>query len=176
MMPKYIIGSIISNIYRFLHIYPNSDPIIGFVVPAAKNEKWWKAPAFAFTTMAVFDYFTSGIGVWTIVTSTTYAAIALILHLEMKGKKSGLKLFASRGAIGILLFDAITGPGMSTIIFKQDFFTTTIMQIPFTIMHLISGIFAITIISPFLDPQVSKEINAAISNLKNQIYTPRPET
>jgi hypothetical protein len=175
MTPKYIIGSIISNIYRFLHIFPNSDPIIGFVVPAAKNEKWWKAPTFAFTTMAVFDYFTSGIGIWTIVTSSTYAIIALILHLEMKRKKPGLKLFVTRGIFGILLFDIITGPGMSTIIFKQDLLTTIIMQIPFTIMHLISGIFAITIISPFLDMQASKEINTALSNLKNTIVTLRLE-
>ena len=174
MPPKYIIGALLSNIYRALRIFPNSDPVIGFVLPAAKNEKWWKAPAFAFATMFTFDYFTSGIGLWTIVTSATYAAIALGLHLEMKGKKTGLKLFLSRGTAGIIAFDLITGPGMSTILFRQDLLTTTLMQIPFTITHLFSGIFAITIISPFLDANVSREISAAISSAKNSLLSPRP--
>ncbi|PIN85091.1 MAG: hypothetical protein COV47_03980, partial [Candidatus Diapherotrites archaeon CG11_big_fil_rev_8_21_14_0_20_37_9] len=63
MKYKYLAGGIIANLYRFLRIFPNSDPIMGFVIPAAKNEKWWKAPLFAFATMFVFDFFTSGIGV-----------------------------------------------------------------------------------------------------------------
>jgi len=160
MKYKYLAGGIIANLYRFLRIFPNSDPIMGFVIPAAKNEKWWKAPLFAFATMFVFDFFTSGIGVWTWVTAGTYSAIALGAGHFLKERKSSITNFLSAGALGVIVFDAITGPGLSSFIFGQPLALTIIGQIPFTVMHLVSASFGILIISPFYDVAILKEMVA----------------
>gem|GEM_PF-2616527 len=161
---KYFVGALAANAYRLLRIFPNSDPIMGFVIPAAKNEKWWKGPLFAFATMFSFDFFTSGIGTWTYVTSATYALIALAFHFHFRAarQKSSLRLFLSNGILGVLAFDLITGPMMSAALFGQSFRLTFIMQIPFTVMHLVSAAFSTIIISPFLDAQAMEEIRSYI--------------
>ncbi|MCR4335025.1 MAG: hypothetical protein NUV57_00630 [archaeon] len=164
---KYLIGFLGANFYRFLRVFPNSDPLMGFILPAAKNTEWWKAPLFAFASMVGFSYLINSVGPWTWVTATTYALIALGFHFFLKNKKSTLKLFISSGLIGVLIFDLITGPIMSSFLFNQSFLITTIMQVPFTIMHLISVVFGIVIISPFYDAALMKEISQMVSSVKN---------
>ncbi len=163
----YLLGAVAANAYRMLKVFPNSDPIIGFLLPAAKNESFWKAPLFAFATMFSFDLITSGIGTWTFVTSATYAIIALALHFHLRNQKSSLRLFMSNGVLGVLAFDLITGPVMSTALFGQPFQLTFLMQVPFTIMHLVSAAFAITIISPLYDAAIAKEVSGHIMALNN---------
>lgn len=164
---KYLWGAIAANAYRLLKVFPNSDPVMGFVLPAAKNGEWWKAPLFAFATMFSFDLITSGVGTWTIVTSTTYTMIALALHFELKSKTSTLKLFVSRGIAGVLVFDFVTGPIMSSTLFRQDFFVTLLLQVPFTVMHLVSAVFGILVIAPFYDTAISKEVSLYLNSAKN---------
>lgn len=163
---KYFFGLIISNLYRLLRVFPNSDPIMGFVLPAAKNEAFWKAPLFAFAAMFSFDIITGHFGVWTWVTSFTYALAGLGAHFFLKNKKSSLRLFLNAGVWGVLFFDLVTGPIMSTFLFSQPFWLTFLMQIPFTLMHLISVSFSILIISPFLDRQLNEEITGMIVTTK----------
>jgi len=163
----YLIGFLSANIYRLLKIFPNSDPIMGFILPAAKNAEWWKGPLFAFSSMVGFSYVTNTVGVWTWVTGLTYALIALGFHFFLKSRKSSLKLFISSGVVGVLVFDFITGPIMSSLIWNQSFLVTTIMQIPFTIMHLVSVVFGIVIISPFYDADLMKEVSQMASTFKN---------
>jgi hypothetical protein len=88
-------------------------------LPAAKNEPLWKAPLFAFTAMFSFDIITGAFGAWTIVTSLTYAFIGILAHFFLKQKKSSIKMFLGTGALGVLLFDFITGPVMSSFLFSQ---------------------------------------------------------
>ena len=164
---KYLTGFLVANLYRLLRVFPNSDPLMGFILPAAKNLKWWKAPLFAFASMFVFDIFTSGIGLWTWVTASTYALIALGFHFYLKEKKSTFKLFISSGVFGVLIFDLITGPIMSSFLFKQTFLIAILGQIPFTVMHLISVVFGIVIISPFYDASLMKEVSQMVSSVKN---------
>ncbi len=158
MKLRYFFGAVAANAYRLLRVFPNSDPIMAFILPAAKNEPWWKAPLFAFATMFSFDLVTSGIGKWTFVTAITYSLIALAFRFTLKGQKSSLRLFLSNGVLGVLAFDLITGPIMGSALFGQPFGPTFLMQIPFTIMHLVSAAFAICIISPFFDAQIAREI------------------
>lgn len=167
MRLKYLFGAMLSEAYRFARVFPNSDPIMGFILPAAKNEPVWKGPLFAFATMFVFDFFTSGIGVWTWVTSSTYAIVALAFSLLLRGKKINLQGYMGAGAIGVLSFDFITGPIMSSALFGQSFVLTLIMQVPFTIMHLVSATFSILIISPLLDRELMAEMRAYIHAAKN---------
>ena len=169
---RYAMGVLIANLYRLLRVFPNSDPIMGFVLPASKLE-WWKAPAFAFVTMFVFDIFTSGIGPWTYTTSFTYAGIALALHFLLKNKESSLRLFLASGAGGVIVFDFITGPIATSIIFSQDFLVTLLLQVPFTVMHLVSATFYILIITPFLDKRIMEEVTQILSTVKNAVLYKR---
>lgn len=164
---KYLFGAILTNFYRFFRIFPNSDPIMGFALPAAKNEPWWKGALFAFVVMFSFDILTGHLGLWTIVTSLTYAAVILLFHFFLKNKKSTMKLFLGSGAVAVLIFDFITGPVMSSFMFGQSFIVTLIMQIPFTLLHIVSVSFSILIISPFLDPQLNKEMSRHVYSVKN---------
>ncbi len=166
---KYFIGFLLTQLWRFLRFFPNSDPIMGFVIPASKNTEYWKAPLFAFASMFVFDFFTSGIGIWTWVTSVTYALIALGFRVAMKNKKAGIKLYTSYGLIGVLVFDFITGPLMSSVLFKQSFLVTAFLQVPFTLMHLISAVFGIIILAPLLDECVAKEYSVMKSTFENTL-------
>jgi len=166
MKYKYIAGAVVANLYRLLRVFPNSDPIMGFVIPAAKNEKWWKAPLFAFATMFVFDFFTSGIGVWTWITAGTYSVVALGAKYFLNHRKSSIASFLSAGAIGVIVFDAITGPIMSTFIFNQPIIITTLGQVPFTVMHLVSASFGILIVSPFYDTEIMNEMIAIKNSVK----------
>jgi len=170
---RYFWGSILANIYRFIRVFPNSDPIMGFILPAAKNEAWWKAPLFAFATMFTFDFFTSGIGSWTWVTASTYALIALAFRFYFRERKAGLKVFMGAGAAGTLAFDFITGPVAISLLHGQQFFLTLALQVPFTIMHLVSVSFSIIIITPFLDKEVAKEVSGAFAAAKNFIASLR---
>src|SRR3989344_7101275 len=154
---KYIFGAIATNFYRLLKVFPNSDPIMAFILPAAKNEPIWKAPLFAFATMFTFDLLTSGIGTWTWVTATTYSLIALGLRFTMKEKKTSIRLYVGAGIMGVLVFDIIPGPLMSTFLFGNNLLATTFLQIPFTILHLTSATFSTLLITPFLDKQIMKE-------------------
>ncbi len=172
---KYAAGLLFSNAFRLLGVFPNSDPIMGFVLPAAKNEPFWKAPLFAFVAMFTFDVFTSGIGLWTWVTSATYAAIALAFTFYFRGRKAGLGPYMKAGFWGVLAFDFITGPLMSSILFGQGFFATTLLQIPFTAMHLVSATFGIMVITPFLDKEAAKDADTLLSAARNRVLSWRPE-
>ena len=163
---RYVYGAIISEVYRYIKVFPNSDPLMGLILPAARNEPRWKAPLLAFSTMFIFDIFTSGIGAWTWVTSATYALIALAFSLFLKGRKMGLRGYLGAGTAGVLAFDFITGPVMSSVLFQQSFILTAIMQVPFTVMHLVSAAFSILIITPFLDKDIAAEMNAYVQAAK----------
>ena len=163
---KYLLGAIATNAYRLIRVFPNSDPIMGFIVPAAKNEPIWKAPLFAFVVMFSFDIITNHFGIWTYVTSTTYALVALLLHIQLKNKESKISTFLGAGSVGILIFDFLTGPVMSTFIFNQPFLLTLIAQLPFTILHVVSAVFSIIIITPFYDKEIMKQMNSMLNSVK----------
>ncbi|MBI4210323.1 MAG: hypothetical protein HY544_02340 [Candidatus Diapherotrites archaeon] len=167
MEGKYLTGAILANAYRLLRVFPNSDPIMGFVLPAAKNEPFWKAPLFAFATMFTFDMLTSGIGAWTWVTSTTYALIAFAFTMLLKAEKPGLATYTKYGLAGVLAFDFITGPAMGSALFHQPFWLTLLAQIPFTAMHLVSVSFSILIITPFFDRQAMLDLQGMASSVRN---------
>lgn len=152
---KFLIGMIFSNAIRFLHFIPNNDPIMAIMLPYAKSDKKYKAVLFPFLTMVSFDLLTGMIGTWTLVTALTYAGIGYIFtkYLFTKKKISIFK-YLKGGVIGVLIFDFITGPIMSSFMFGMSFIEAGLGQIPFTLMHLLTvGIF-IVIITPAYDKHI----------------------
>lgn len=152
---KYGVVMFISNLIRFISPMPNTDPIMGSMLPFAKKYNGLSAALFAFLTMITFDLITGMLGIWTLVTATTYGLIGFIFaRLLPYFKKINFLTYLTSGIIGVLIFDFITGPLMSTFLFKQGFFTTLMMQIPFTLMHLASVTAFILIITPILDVSI----------------------
>lgn len=158
---KYLASLFFCNTYRLLKIFPNNDPIMGFAMPFARRDKWWQALLFPIIAMVSFDFITMKVGVWTIGTAATYGLIGLLFYAYFKGKKkAGLATYAKGSAAGILIFDFFTGPVMSSWLFKVPFYVAFLGQIPFTAMHLASGVTLAMLIVPVMDPAVRPEVHA----------------
>jgi len=149
---KYILSILFCNLYRLLRFIPNNDPIMGCMLPFSRQDKWWSAGLFAFITMVSFDLLTGMVGDWTWITALTYAGLGILFHQIYKNKKKiNLKTYLGSGILGVLIFDFITGPVMSSWMFQMSFETAFIGQIPFTLLHLASVSAFIVILTPLLD-------------------------
>jgi hypothetical protein len=154
-----------------VRIFPNNDPIMGFMLPETRNSMT-KAAAFAFVTMFVFDIITFKVGIWTMVTASTYAGLAILFSFFFKKiKKTKISHYLGASTIAILIFDIITGPIMSSIFFSQSLWLTVIGQIPFTLMHLVSGLTWVTIIAPAYDLDIRKQYVSYKNIIVNQLKT-----
>lgn len=128
---------------------------MGFALPFARNDAWWQAFLFPVIAMASFDFITLRVGPWTAVTAATYGLVGLLFHAYFKRKKEvGLKTYAQSSVIGVLVFDSITGPLMSSHLFKMPFSVAFLGQIPFTLLHLASAVSITVLLAPVLDPAI----------------------
>lgn len=152
-----VLAGIFCNLYRLLRFIPNNDPIMGAMLPFSRAGSWWQAGLFAFLTMASFDAITGKVGSWTIVTAATYAAIGLAFHFaygRMKGRVSFWTYIGSSVA-GVLLFDFVTGPIASSLMFGPPFWDSLVGQVPFTLLHLASIAFFVAALTPLIDRTVA---------------------
>jgi len=168
---KYALSILFCNGYRFLRFIPNNDPIMGCMLPFSRQDKWWQGALFAFLTMFSFDIITGKLGIWTVVTSITYAGLGLLFYFSYKRiKKVKLKHYLGSGIVGVLIFDFVTGilfgPAMFGISYAQAF----IGQIPFTVMHLLTVTGFVLILTPVFDRAVvsnpALEDNLVLNRLK----------
>lgn len=160
---SFVTRFIFGTVLRFVKFFPNNDPVMGLMLPSSRKSIA-EAALFAFLSMFFFDYITSGIGTWTIVTSLTYASLAVLLGLAFsKIKTVTLKHYFLASVIGVLVFDIITGPLMSTFIFRQPLLLTVLSQVPFTIWHLISGVTYTISFALVLDPDIRSQVVLSVS-------------
>ena len=125
---------------------------MGCLLPYARQDKWWHAALFAFLTMVSFDLLTGMVGIWTLATALTYAGLGMLFHFYYKRKKQvGLKVYLGSGIAGVLIYDFVTGPILSSLMFGMTFTEAFFGQIPFTLMHLVSVSAFIIILTPVLD-------------------------
>jgi hypothetical protein len=68
----------------------------------------------------------------------------------------------------VLLFDFITGPIMSSYMFRLPFEVALAGQIPFTAMHLASAVALTSIIAPVVDPELRLNLQSAFSGYLQQ--------
>lgn len=130
---------------------------MGFILPQTRSSAI-KPAIFAFSAMFIFDFLTSGIGLWTWVTAITYASIAVLFSFFFKRiKKAKISQYVSASIIGVLIFDIITGPIMSSFLFNQPLWFVILGQIPFTIYHLISATTYVVILAPVFDLDIRKQ-------------------
>lgn len=168
---KYLLSLLFCNAYRFLRFIPNNDPIMGFMLPFAKQDRWWQASLFALLTMVSFDFITMRVGIWTAVTACTYAGLGVLFHFSYKKlKKVKLKHYLGSGVVGVLIFDFVTGVLFGPAMFGMSFAQAFIGQIPFTVMHLLTVTAFILILTPLLDRAIvsnpTLEDSAVIDKIK----------
>ncbi|MEI8364326.1 MAG: hypothetical protein WCF78_02630 [archaeon] len=148
---KYVIAGIFCNLFRLLHI-PNADPIMGTMLPFAKRDNGLSAGIFAFITMFSFDIITNKVGIWTIVTATTFGLLGwFFAYIYRNKERLTLLNYITGGVFGVLIFDFITGPIMSSFLFHMSFIVAFVGQIPFTLLHLATVCIFIIVLVPILD-------------------------
>jgi uncharacterized membrane protein len=159
---KLVLSVLIANGIRLLKIIPNNDPIMSMALPFSRRSSALTSFIFPFVSMVSFDFVTNEVGLWTAVTAVTYGLIGLVFHFYLKDKeKVGIKNYLACGVLGILVFDFITGVLATPLLYGGTFMESFIGQIPFTLMHLLTGSFFILIVTPILDKSIllNKELN-----------------
>jgi hypothetical protein len=149
------IGLAVTTALRWARIFPNNDPIMAVMLPCAKRGR---AAAFAFpvVAMVLFDILSRRVGIWTAVTAGTYGLLGLGFSfaysaLGKRGRRIGPATFLVSGVVGVLVFDFITGPILSSAMFRMSFAQAFVGQIPFTLKHLASVSAYTVVVSPVLD-------------------------
>jgi hypothetical protein len=145
----------VSTALRWVRLFPNNDPIMAVMLPCAKRGR---AAAFAFpmVAMVLFDILSRKVGIWTAVTAGTYGLLGLGFSfvysaLGKRGRRIGPATFVVSGVVGVLVFDFITGPILSSVMFRMSFAQAFVRQIPFTLKHLASVSAYTLVVSPALD-------------------------
>ena len=151
---KYVIMLLFCNLIRLARVIPNFDPIMGSMLPFAKQDKWYESALFSGITIISFDTLTGLVGIWTVVTAITYAALGVLFHTYYKNKSVDLKMYIASGVVGVLIYDLVTGVLAGPVLFGGSYYEAFIGQIPFTIYHLVSVAIFILLITPLLDKHV----------------------
>ena len=127
---------------------------------------------FAFVTMVSFDVITGWLGIWTLVTATTYAGLSILFYFAFqKLKKVKLRHYLLSGVWGVLIFDFITGPIMSSMLWNMSFEMSLLGQIPFTIFHLATVTGFVLVLTPLLDRIVIENPSLEDAQVKRFIFT-----
>jgi hypothetical protein len=148
---------------------------MAMMLPYSKKEGLAKAFFFPLIAMVAFDILTNRIGVWTIVTSLTYAGLGGLFYFYFKNfGKISLKRYIGSSTMGVLIFDFITGVIASPFMFGMTFEQAFLGQIPFTIMHLVTVTAYVILIVPVLDKHVieNKKLddNFIAGLLRNKLF------
>jgi hypothetical protein len=132
------VGLVVASLLRLAHFFPNNDPIMAVVLPYARRRRQWMAIGFPVVAMVFFDLLSAKIGVWTVVTAATYGLLGWLFSMFYARDKArrglrALLTYVGLGAAGVLIFDFVTGPIMSSLLFGMTFQQALVGQIPFTL-------------------------------------------
>ncbi|MFP4568129.1 MAG: hypothetical protein ACLFN8_04240 [Candidatus Woesearchaeota archaeon] len=119
------------------------------MMPYAKKWGVLAGILFTFSAMLMFDLITGTLGVWSLLTISAYLIVALFagIYFKNRGKVKHYVIFA---IIGTLFYDAVTSISVGVFVFNQSLMQTLILQIPFTLIHLLSNIVLAALVSPLL--------------------------
>ncbi|MBU1083384.1 hypothetical protein KKE14_03040 [Patescibacteria group bacterium] len=149
---------------------PNVEPIMGTLLPISKGFGYASGFLFGFISIIIFDSFTM-FGVWTWVTAIAYGLVGLGGAWWLKNRKPSAKNFVAYSIVATLAYDFMTGPIMSSVVFKMSFMQTLIGQIPFTLWHLGGNIILAGVLSPILYKWVISNPEFSIQGAKNLLVS-----
>ncbi len=148
---KFLIGWMICLAIRLLPFRPpNIAPILAAQMPLARVYGSIAGLSFAFFGIVVYDFLTSGLGMWTLVTAVTYGLLGLWAVAYFKNKKNSSLDYVKFAIISTILFDAVTGLSIGPLFFHQSFSVALAGQIPFTLLHLLGNSAFAFLLSPII--------------------------
>ena len=147
---KYFIGLLVVIVFRLLPHPPNVEPIMSTMMPFSKKWGWLSGMVFGLLAILSFDILSGTLGVWSLVTASTYALIGAVAGLYFKNKENKIRHYVGFTIVATVVYDAITGIGIGMLFFDQTFMTTLLGQIPFTLYHLAGNIVLAGVLSPLL--------------------------
>ena len=154
---KYTIAFLVALGIRLLPFRaPNIEPIMAMQMPLAKKYGAILAFFFGFGSIVIYDIFTSGIGVWTLVTALAYGFVGLGARWFFKNKTSRGR-YVGYAIMATILYDAVTGLTLGPLFFGQTFMGALIGQVPFTALHLLGNVSFAIILSPVIEMWLMKE-------------------
>jgi len=148
---KFIVGwAVCFAIRLFPYRPPNVEPVLATQMPFAKRYGWVGGFLFGFLSIAIFDFFTGKVGMWTWITAVTYGALGIVAFFFFKSRESKITNYLGFGIVGTILYDAVTGLSIGPLMFGQSFMEAFVGQIPFTAMHLLGTVIFSVVVSPAL--------------------------
>jgi hypothetical protein len=154
---KYTIAFLTVLVIRLIPFRaPNIEPIMAVIMPFGKKYSGIFVFLFGFLSIVLFDLVTSGVGIWTIITSFAYGFVGYGSSFFFKNH-SGWKNYALYAVIATISYDALTGLTIGPLFFDQSFMVSLVGQIPFTILHLLGNVSFAIVLSPVIERWVVKE-------------------
>ncbi len=154
---KYILTFVLVLVFRLLPFRaPNVEPIMATLMPIGKINGSLISFLFGFLSIMIFDLITSGIGVWTFITSISYGFIGFFAFYYFKNR-SGWKSYAKYAFLSTIIYDVVTGLTIGPLFFGQTFTVALLGQIPFTVLHLIGNVSFAIVLSPVIEAWMIKE-------------------
>lgn len=148
---KYAIGFLTVLVIRLIPFRaPNLEPIMAFQMPFSKKYGVLASFLFGSLSIAIYDLFTSGWGIWTLITAFIYGLIGLGSYFYFKNR-SGWKTYASYAIIATIFYDILTGLTIGPLFFHQSFLVSLVGQIPFTALHLLGNVSFAIVLSPVIE-------------------------
>jgi hypothetical protein len=135
---------------------PNVEPLMAAIMPFSKTSSKIITFSFGFLSIVIFDFFTSGFGVWTLITAVSYGFLGLGAQMYFKNH-SGWKNYALYALWGTILYDIVTGLTIGPLFFNQSFMVSLVGQIPFTILHLLGNVSFAIVLSPVIERWLVKK-------------------
>ncbi len=146
---KFFIGWAVVFLFRLIPFrIPNFEPMLATVMPFSKRYGPLGSFLFGFLGIVIYDAFTSGWGMWTLVTSLAYGALGLGAYFFFKNRTASTKNFLKFGIVGTIAYDAVTGLTIGPLFNNQPFIVALAGQIPFTLLHLAGTIVFSVCLSP----------------------------
>ena len=171
---KFIIGFIVCLLFRFIPFRPpNIEPILAAQMPFARVYGSIAGFSFAFFSIVVYDFFTSGLGMWTLITAVAYGLLGLWAVAYFKNKKNNSLDYVKFAIMSTIVFDAGAGLSVGPLFFHQSFSVALAGQIPFTLLHLVGNSAFAFLLSPLIYNFILKK---KIPDKNKFTYHPYPRT
>jgi hypothetical protein len=149
-LPKYSISWAIILGFRLIPFRPaNFEPITATLMPFGRLSGVANV-LLAVASIAVYDYFTAGIGTWTWIVAFAFALIAVASRWYFTRVQASRKHYVGFAVVATLVFDALTGLTVGPLLFNQPLMVALMGQIPFTIAHLVGNIMLAAVLSPLI--------------------------
>lgn len=167
---KFILGFIACLLIRLIPFRPpNVEPILAMQMPFSRAYGALASFLFAFFSIVFYDLITQTLGVWTLLTASTYGVLGFWAYFYFKKHQANAWGYARFAIIGTLFFDAVTGLSIGPLFFHQSFTSALVGQIPFTLWHLLGNVSFAFILSPiiynFLIKKKEKQKTIYLDNL-----------